>query len=100
MPKYDIVPVINAGAGPATATVTPDVTMPVYKAGGMLYELQKVEIELPNGEIKTLPYDVEHGTCSYPVEPGGAYTFVVARPADKVVLGAVNARNLLDSLDR
>lgn len=76
VPKYDIVPVINAGAGPATATVTPDVTMPVYKAGGKLYELQKVEIELPNGEIKTLPYDVEHGTCSYPVEPGGAYTFV------------------------
>lgn len=76
VPKYDIVLVINAGAGPATATVTPDVTMPVYKAGGKLYELQKVEIELPNGEIKTLPYDVEHGTCSYPVEPGGAYTFV------------------------
>ena len=76
VPKYDIVPVINAGAGPATATVTPDVTMPVYKAGGKLYELQKVEIELPNGEIKTLPYDVEHGTCSYSVEPGGAYTFV------------------------
>lgn len=76
VPKYDIVPVINAGAGPATATVTPDVTMPVYKAGGELYKLQKVEIELPNGEIKTLPYDVEHGTCSYPVEPGGAYTFV------------------------
>lgn len=76
VPKYDIVPVINAGAGPATATVAPDVTMPVYKAGGKLYELQKVEIELPNGEMKTLPYDVEHGTCSYPVEPGGAYTFV------------------------
>lgn len=76
VPKYDIVPVINAGAGPATATVTPDVTTPVYKAGGELYMLQKVEIELPNGEIKTLPYDVEHGTCSYPVEPGGAYTFV------------------------
>ena len=76
VPKYDIVPVINAGAGPATATVTPDVTTPVYKAGGELYKLQKVEIELPNGEIKTLPYDVEHGTCSYPVEPGGAYTFV------------------------
>lgn len=76
VPKYDIVPVINAGTEPATATVTPDVTTPVYKAGGELYKLQKVEIELPNGEIKTLPYDVEHGTCSYPVEPGGAYTFV------------------------
>lgn len=79
VPKYDkndIAPVINADTDPATATVTPDVTTPVYKAGGELYKLQKVEIELPNGEIKTLPYDVEHGTCSYPVEPGGAYTFV------------------------
>lgn len=79
VPKYDkndIAPVINADTDPATATVTPDVTTSVYKAGGELYKLQKVEIELPNGEIKTLPYDVEHGTCSYPVEPGGAYTFV------------------------
>lgn len=76
VPSYDIVPVINADADSATATVTPDVTTPVYKAGGELYKLQKVEIELPSGEIKTLPYDVEHGTCSYPVEPGGAYTFV------------------------
>lgn len=76
VPSYNIAPVINAATNPATATVTPDVTTPVYKAGGELYKLQKVEIELPNGEIKTLPYDVEHGTCSYPVEPGGAYTFV------------------------
>ena len=76
VPRYNIAPVINADTNPATATVTPDVTTPVYKAGGELYKLQKVEIELPNGEIKTLPYDVEHGTCSYPVEPGGAYTFV------------------------
>lgn len=76
VPSYNIAPVINADTNPATATVTPDVTTPVYKAGGELYKLQKVEIELPNGEIKTLPYDVEHGTCSYPVEPSGAYTFV------------------------
>lgn len=76
VPSYNIAPVINADTNPATATVTPGVTTPVYKAGGELYKLQKVEIELPNGEIKTLPYDVEHGTCSYPVEPGGAYTFV------------------------
>lgn len=76
VPSYNIAPVINADTNPATATVTPDVTTPVNKAGGELYKLQKVEIELPNGEIKTLPYDVEHGTCSYPVEPGGAYTFV------------------------
>lgn len=76
VPRYDITPNLNADTDPATATVTPDVTTPVYKAGGELYKLQKVEIELPNGEIKTLPCDVEHGTCSYPVEPGGAYTFV------------------------
>lgn len=76
VPSYNIAPVINADTNPATATVTPDITTMVYKAGGELYKLQKVEIELPNGEIKTLPYDVEHGTCSYPVEPGGAYTFV------------------------
>lgn len=76
VPSYNIAPVINADTDPATATVTPDVTTPVYKARDELYKLQKVEIELPNGEIKTLPVDVEHGTCSYPVEPGGAYTFV------------------------
>lgn len=76
VPNYDIAPVINADSDPATATVTPDVTTPVYKAGGELYKLQKVEIELPNGEIKTLPFDVEHGTCSYPVEPIGTYTLV------------------------
>lgn len=76
VPSYNIAPVINADTDHATATVTPDVTTPVYKAGDELYKLQKVEIELPNGEIKTLPVDVEHGTCSYPVEPGGAYTFV------------------------
>lgn len=76
VPSYNIAPVINADTDPATATVTPDIATTVYKAGGELYKLQKVEIELPNGEIKTLPYDVEHGTCSYPVEPGGAYTFV------------------------
>lgn len=55
VPSYNIAPVINADTNPATATVTPDVTTPVYKAGGELYKLQKVEIELPNGEIKTLP---------------------------------------------
>lgn len=93
VPSYDIVPVINADADSATATVTPDVTTPVYKAGGELYKLQKVEIELPNGEIKTLPYDVEHGTCSYPVEPGGAYTFV-AYYSPLAVVYHLNARDV------
>lgn len=93
VPRYDIDPVINAGTDPATATVTPDVTTPVYKAGDELYKLQKVEIELPNGEIKTLPYDVEHGTCSYPVEPGGAYTFV-AYYSPLAVVYHLNARDV------
>ncbi len=74
-PRYDIDPVINAGTDPATATVTPDVTTPVYKAGGELYELQKVEIELPNGEVKKLEPNGDN-SYSYQVEPGGAYTFV------------------------
>lgn len=75
VPKYDIAPVINAGTDPATATVTPDVATPVYKAGGKLYELQKVEIELPNGEVKKLEPNGDN-SYSYQVEPGGAYTFV------------------------
>ena len=75
VPRYDIASVINAGTDPATATVTPDVTTPVYKAGGKLYELQKVEIELPNGEVKKLEPNGDN-SYSYQVEPGGAYTFV------------------------
>lgn len=75
VPRYDIAPAINAGTDPATATVTPDVTTPVYKAGGKLYELQKVEIELPNGEVKKLEPNGDN-SYSYQVEPGGAYTFV------------------------
>ena len=75
VPRYDIAPVISADADPATATVTPDVTTPVYKAGGELYQLQKVEIELPNGEVKVLD-SAGNNSYSYPVEPSGAYTFV------------------------
>ena len=75
VPRYDIAPVINADTDPATATVAPDVTTPVYKAGGELYKLQKVEIELPNGEVKVLD-SAGNNSYSYPVEPNGAYTFV------------------------
>lgn len=75
VPKYDIAPVINADTNPATATVTPDVTTPVYKAGGELYKLQKVEIELPNGEVQELKPNGDN-SYSHQVEPGGAYTFV------------------------
>lgn len=74
-PEYDIAPVINADTDSVTATVTPDITTPVYKAGGELYELQKVEIELPNGEVKVLD-SVGNNSYSYPVEPSGTYTFV------------------------
>ena len=73
--KHDIAPVINADTDPATATVTPDVTTPVYKAGGELYKLQKVEIELPNGEVQELKPNGDN-SYSHQVEPGGAYTFV------------------------
>lgn len=75
VPRYDIDPVINAGPDPATATVTPDVTTPVYKAGGELYKLQKVEIELPNGEVEEIEPNGDN-SYSHQVEPGGAYTFV------------------------
>lgn len=75
VPRYDIDPVINAGTDPATATVTPDVMTPVYKAGGELYKLQKVEIELPNGEAEEIEPNGDN-SYSHQVEPGGAYTFV------------------------
>lgn len=75
VPRYDITPVIDADSDHATATVTPDITTPVYKAGGELYKLQKVEIELPNGEVKVLD-SAGNNSYSYPVEPSGTYTFV------------------------
>lgn len=75
VPSYNIAPVINADTNPATATVTPDVTTPVYKAGGELYKLQKVEIELPNGEVEEIEPNGDN-SYSHQVEPGGAYTFV------------------------
>ena len=75
VPKYDIVPVINADADPATATVTPDIATTVYKSGDELYRLDKVEIELPNGEVKRLESNGDN-SYSYSVEPGGTYTFV------------------------
>lgn len=92
VPKYDIVPVINAGAGPATATVTPDVTTPVYKAGGELYKLQKVEIELPNGEVEDIEPNGDN-SYSHQVEPGGAYTFV-AYYSPLAVVYHLNARDV------
>lgn len=75
VPRYDIDPVINAGTDPAAATVTPDIETTVYKSGGELYKLNKVEIELPNGEVKELEPNGGN-SYSYPVEPGGTYTFV------------------------
>lgn len=75
VPRYDIDPVINAGTDSVTATVTPDIETTVYKSGGELYKLNKVEIELPNGEVKELEPNGGN-SYSYPVEPGGTYTFV------------------------
>ncbi|MEQ3041384.1 hypothetical protein AAAX32_06965 [Collinsella sp. CLA-ER-H3] len=75
VPRYDITPNLNADTDPATATVTPDIETTVYKSGGELYKLNKVEIELPNGEVKELESD-GNNSYSYPVEPGRPYTFV------------------------
>lgn len=75
VPRYDITPNLNADNDPATATVTPDIETTVYKSGGERYKLNKVEIELPNGEVKKLEPNVDN-SYSYQVEPGGAYTFV------------------------
>lgn len=92
VPRYDIDPVINAGTDPATATVTPDVTTPVYKAGGELYKLQKVEIELPNGEVEDIEPNGDN-SYSHQVEPGGAYTFV-AYYSPLAVVCHLNARDV------
>ena len=69
VPRYDITPNLNADTDPATATVTPDIETTVYKSGGELYKLNKVEIELPNGEVKELESD-GNNSYTYPVEPG------------------------------
>lgn len=92
VPRYDIDPVINAGTDPATATVTPDVTTPVYKAGGELYKLQNVEIELPNGEVEDIEPNGDN-SYSHQVEPGGAYTFV-AYYSPLAVVYHLNARDV------
>ena len=75
VPRYDITPNLNADTDPATATVTPDIATTVYKSGGERYKLNKVEIELPNGEVKELESN-GNNSYSYPVEPGKPYTFV------------------------
>lgn len=75
VPGYDITPNLNADNDPATATVTPDIETTVYKSGGERYKLNKVEIELPNGEVKELESD-GNNSYTYPVEPGKPYTFV------------------------
>lgn len=75
VPRYDITPNLNVDTDPATATVTPDIETTVYKSGGELYKLNKVEVELPNGEVKELD-SADGNSYSYQVEPGGTYTFV------------------------
>ena len=75
VPRYDITPTLNADTDPATATVTPDIETTVYKSGSELYKLDKVEIELPNGEVKRLD-SADGNSYSHQVKPGGTYTFV------------------------
>lgn len=67
VPKCDITPTLNADTDPATATVIPDIETTVYKSGSELYKLNKVEIELPNGEVKELESD-GNNSYTYPVE--------------------------------
>lgn len=92
VPRYDIAPVINADTDPATATVTPDIETTVYKSGGELYKLNKVEIELPNGEVKELD-SAGGNSYSNQVEPGGTYTFV-AYYSPLAVVYHLNARDV------
>lgn len=75
VPRYDITPALNADTDPATATVTPDTETTVYKSGSERYKLDRVEIELPNGEVKELKSN-DNNSYSYQVKPGGVYTFV------------------------
>lgn len=92
VPRYDITPNLNVDADPATATVTPDIETTVYKSGGELYKLNKVEVELPNGEVKELD-SADGNSYSYQVEPGGTYTFV-AYYSPLAVVYHLNARDV------
>lgn len=92
VPRYDITPNLNVETDPATATVTPDIETTVYKSGGELYKLNKVEIELPNGEVKELD-SADGNSYSYQVEPGGTYTFV-AYYSPLAVVYHLNARDV------
>lgn len=92
VPRYDITPNLNVDTDPATATVTPDIETTVYKSGGELYKLYKVEVELPNGEVKELD-SADGNSYSYQVEPGGTYTFV-AYYSPLAVVYHLNARDV------
>lgn len=92
VPRYDITPNLNVDTDPATATVTPDIETTVYKSGGEFYKLNKVEVELPNGEVKELD-SADGNSYSYQVEPGGTYTFV-AYYSPLAVVYHLNARDV------
>lgn len=92
VPRYDITPNLNVDTDPATATVTPDIETTVYKSGGELYKLNKVEVELPNGEVKELD-SADGNSYSCQVEPGGTYTFV-AYYSPLAVVYHLNARDV------
>lgn len=92
VPRYDITPNLNVDTDPATATVTPDIETTVYKSGSELYKLNKVEVELPNGEVKELD-SADGNSYSYQVEPGGTYTFV-AYYSPLAVVYHLNARDV------
>lgn len=79
VPKFNITPdLVVQENGDVAATVRPDVTTTVYVDGtGGAYQLEKLEIELPDGTVEQLDPTVEGGnTYSHLVEPGKPYTFV------------------------
>ena len=74
-PAWNITPTLSEENGIVTATVKPDITTTVYKNGTEKYQLTKMTLESPDGQVEELkPGDDD--TYSATVDAGGAYTFV------------------------
>ena len=74
-PSWNITPKLSEKNGTVTATVKPDITTTVYKNGTEKYQLTKMTLESPDGQVEELkPGDDD--TYSAAVDAGGAYAFV------------------------